>query len=386
MKIISVDTKSSYANFRNWVFVRVKTDCGIHGVGEATMEFQTNAVMGMLRDISPLVIGKNPLNIPELLYKTRRYAYYSDNPVLQSALAGIETALWDINGKFSGLPVWQLLGGRFRDKIAVYGNGWRGTAQTPEEFALAAAEAVREGYTAIKWDPFGCADITPSARELCEAEEQVAAVRSAVGKNVQLLIEAHGRFSTSGALQAIRMLEPYDPYYIEEPVQSGNIAGLAELRRKARIRIAAGERIYSLNKFKDLFIAGGVDIVQPDLIHVGGILSLRKIAALAESFGVSVAPHNCNGPVCTAATLHADAGIDNLDLQEMFLTDAPWRREISNESVHISSGSVLLPDTRGLGVDIDFNALEEHPPQHIPDFMFSSEYYMDKGIRRASQT
>lgn len=384
MLIKDVRAYSVFANFRNWCFIKIVTDEGIYGIGEATVEFQTNAVMGCIQDLKPLFVEQDPRDIYGLIYRAQRYAYYQDNPILQSALAGYEVALWDILGKALNTPVWQLLGGRLRDSIAIYGNAWRQNAVLPEEFAKVARAAVDNGCRALKWDPFGCSDRSLTTEELLAAEEQIAAVREAVGSEVQLLIEGHGRFSVTGALEVLHMLEPYDPYYFEEPVISSDLSGLAEVRRNSKIRIAAGERVHTVQGFRELFTRGAVDVAQPDLIHVGGIRNIRKIAALAEGFGVSVTLHNCNGPIGNAATLHADAGICNLDLQETMLMDAPWRQIISTEKMEVKDGYLLpVPDAPGLGVDLVEEKLKDYPPRFIPDFMFAPHFYEDKSIRRA---
>lgn len=385
MKITNIKSYAVYGNFRNYVFLKIETDEGLYGVGEATTEFHTRAVTGCIRDIAHFLAGQNPQNIEALLYRVRRASYYENNAVLQSALGGCEMALWDILGKSLKVPVWQLLGGKIRDAIPIYGNGWRHNAQTPAEFAHYAAEAAAQGYRALKWDPFGCADQFMTRSELHRAEEEVAAVRQAVGKDVQLLIEGHGRFSVTGALEAAHMLAPYEPYYFEEPVPSYHLEGLEEVHRRCPIPLAAGERLHSLYDFGVLLSHHAVDVVQPDIIHAGGIQNIRKIAAMADSFGILVSPHNCNGPVANAATLHADAGIVNLSLQEAFLTDAPWRGLLSDESLCLTdSQSLPVPERVGLGVELNENALTNYPPQDIPDFLFRPEYYQDFAIQRST--
>lgn len=302
-----------------------------------------------------------------------------------SVLSGYEQALWDILGKSLNAPVWRLLGGKARDRVPVYGNGWRRNAETIEEFRMYAKMAADEGWLALKWDPFGFADKTLTGKDMLEAEQQVAAVREAVGPDVQLLIEGHGRFNVATAIEVAKMLEPYHPHYFEEPVISDDIVGLAEVRKKSNIRIAAGERIHTLRGYKDLFVVGAVDIVQPDLIHAGGILNIRKIAALAESFGVSIAPHNCNGPICTAATLNVDMTFPNLDLQETMLADAPWRQIITDEKLVLEDGFYIRPSNRpGLGIELFEDQLDQYPAKDIEGFIFAPEFYRKKSVQRNS--
>lgn len=383
MKITDVKTFCVFANFRNWVFIKVYTDEGISGVGEATVEWESSAVMGAAEDIKQWFIGKDPRDIEGITYWAHRNGYYENNPVLLSALGGYETALWDILGKSLQAPVWRLLGGKYRERVPVYGNGWFRGAETPEEYGAAARKAAEEGWLALKWDPFGAAERTMSRKQLQEAEAQVAAVRQSVGPETQLLIEGHGRFDVATAIEVAHMLESYDVHYFEEPVISDNIAGLAEVRRKSNIPIAAGERLHTLRAFKDLFIAGGVDVVQPDLIHVGGISAVRKIAALAESFGVRISLHNCNGPICTAATLHTDLTLPNLDLQEVMLADAPWRQLVTDEKLLLRNGFYLeVSDKPGIGVELCEECVEDYPPQEIPTFIYEMDFNRDRSLQR----
>lgn len=385
MKIRDVKSFCVHANFRNWVFIKVLTDEGIYGIGEATVEWASGAAMGCAADIRQWFIGKDPRDIEGIFYYVQRNSYYENNPILMSVLSGYEQALWDILGKSLNAPVWRLLGGKARDRVPVYGNGWRRNAETIEEFRMYAKMAADEGWLALKWDPFGFADKTLTGKDMLEAEQQVAAVREAVGPDVQLLIEGHGRFNVATAIEVAKMLEPYHPHYFEEPVISDDIVGLAEVRKKSNIRIAAGERIHTLRGYKDLFVVGAVDIVQPDLIHAGGILNIRKIAALAESFGVSIAPHNCNGPICTAATLNVDMTFPNLDLQETMLADAPWRQIITDEKLVLEDGFYIRPSNRpGLGIELFEDQLDQYPAKDIEGFIFAPEFYRKKSVQRNS--
>lgn len=345
----------------NWVFVQVLTDEGLHGVGESTLEYHEHALVGAIGDLAAGLIGKDPLRIEEHFFHLVRDSYWRMGPVLFSAISGIEMALWDIAGKALGVPVYRLLGGKMRDSIRLYANGWFAGAKLPAEFAAKAAEAAARGITALKWDPFGSAYMTMSNVEIDSAVACVAAVREAVGVSVDLLIEAHGRFNVSTAIEIARELEPFRPMFFEEPLPPENIDQLAEVRAKSPVPIAAGERAYSKHAFKELLEHRAVDFVQPDVSHGGGIMELKKIAAMAEAYYVPFAPHNPSGPIAAAATLQLAACVPNFFILEIMITDVSWRRSLTSEKLVYESGSIVIPDRPGLGIDLVEAELHKHP-------------------------
>ena len=237
----------------NWVFVKIYTDEGIDGVGEATLEYKEQALLGALEHIKSYLVGKNPFEIEKHYHDIHRDAYWRGGAVLMSALSAVETALWDILGKALGVPVYQLLGGKINEDCRIYVNGWFSGAREPEEFAAKAKEAVSRGVTAMKWDPFGKSYLQISNKDLDKAIRCVGAVRDAVGDEVDLLIEAHGRFDVPTAIKIAKEMESFKPMLLEEPVPPNNIEALAAVRDKSPVAISAGERLYTRYDYNELF-------------------------------------------------------------------------------------------------------------------------------------
>jgi galactonate dehydratase len=271
-------------------------------------------------------------------------------------------ALWDILGKSLDAPVHALLGGRVRDSAPVYSNAWYFGAQTAEDFAERAAQTVASGYRALKFDPFGSAGLTLSEEELSESLDRVAAVREAVGPGTGLLIEGHGRFGVHSAVRIGRELERFNPLFFEEPLPPGDFGALRRVADAVRVPIAAGERCYSARECRLAIDSGAVCVLQPDVIHVGGISALLSVCSAAEAASVSLAPHNASGPVATAATLQISALAPTLLIQEMFAPlDAPWRDVVARPAIDVEDGRVAIPDGPGLGIELDEAELAKHP-------------------------
>jgi len=260
----------------NWVFVKVYTDEGIDGVGEATLEYKEKALLGAVEHIKEYLVGQNPLDIEKHWHGIYRDAYWRGGAVLMSALSAVETALWDILGKSLGVPVYQLLGGKVNDKVRIYVNGWFAGAKEPEEFGEKARIAVQKGITAMKWDPFGKSYLDISGQDLDKALRCVAAVREAVGDGVDLLIEGHGRFNIPTATKIAKELEQFKPMFFEEPVPPDNLDALKAVRDKSPVAISAGERLYTRWDYKRMFDLGAADYIQPDVSHAGGIMELKR--------------------------------------------------------------------------------------------------------------
>ena len=345
----------------NWVFVKVYTDEGISGVGEATLEYKENALLGAIEHIKEYLVGQNPLDIEKHWHTIYRDAYWRGGAVLTSALSAVEMALWDILGKSLGVPVYQLLGGKVNDKVRIYVNGWFAGAKEPEEFAEKAKLAVKRGVTAMKWDPFGKSYLNISNAELDKAIRCVSAVREAVGDKVDLLIEGHGRFNIPTAIKIARELVPFKPMFFEEPVPPDSLDALLEVKNSSPIPIAAGERLYTRWDFRPLFDKTAAHYIQPDISHAGGIMELKKIAAEAEARYISFAPHNPSGPVANAATLQLAATCQNFEILEIMYSDVEWRADVTNESLEYSDGYIKIRDKPGLGIEIDEEACCAHP-------------------------
>lgn len=363
MKVTGIRTFICDVYRTNWVILKVLTDSGIHGVGEATLEHRELAVEAAVRELERYLVGKDPHEIERFWSENLRDAYWRGGPVLTSALSGVEMALWDIKGKALGVPVYQLLGGRVRERIPCYANAWFAGSRRPEDFAARAKETVALGFKALKWDPFGAAWLTMSAGRSAAALDCVAAVRAAVGPGIELLIEGHGRFDVPTAVRLGRALEKFDITWFEEPVPPGDLDGLAEVKRRINIPVAAGERLYTRWDFRELLAAKAADYLQPDISHCGGIFELRKIAAMAESHFLPVCPHNPSGAVSNAATLQLAACTPNFHLLETMSGDVPYRHLLTSEKVVFSDGMMSIPDAPGLGIDINEEELLRHPYQ-----------------------
>jgi galactonate dehydratase len=371
MKITEISPFVCNAYRTNWVFVKVMTDSEIYGIGEATLEFFELSVAKAIEEIGVSLIGKDPHAVEAFFHYSFRDSYWQGGAVIMSALSAIEMAMWDIKGKDLGVPVYQLLGGKLRDRIPCYANAWFTSARTPEQFAAKAKEALKMGFIGLKWDPFGSAWQSVSRKEFQLAMDCVAAVRDAVKDNALLLIEGHGRFDVPTAIRIGKELENYGIHWFEEPLPPNDFEGLVQVRKCIGVAVAAGERICNRYQFKTFLNMGCADYVQPDVTHVGGIGELRKIATLAESYHLPICPHNPSGPVANAATLQVAATCPNLYLLETMASDVPIRNIVARETLRLENGYMIIPDAPGLGVDIDEEEIVKHPYQPHPIRHFS---------------
>lgn len=368
MKITKIDVKMVFAYWRNWLFVQVYTDQGLVGLGEGTLRSREHAVAGAIEDMSRVLVGQDAFQIQSHWQTLYRDFHNRGGVVLMTAISALEIALWDILGQAAGLPVYQLLGGKLRQEARAYSNGWFEGARNVEELARMAQESVGLGFTALKWNPFaGAGDGWMSPPDARKAVQQVQAVRQAVGEDVELLLEAHGLFAPAMALRMAEQLAPYRPFFLEEPVPPEDCEAIAWVRQRSPVAIAAGERLYTRYEFNRLLAVRGVDIVQPDPQHCGGIFELRTIAAMAETTYTSFAPHNSSSPLGTAACLQVDACTPNFVIQELPVGDVPWRDEILEPHIETLHGGCLpIPDRPGLGVRLNEKVANQHPYQN-PD-------------------
>ena len=371
MKITRITPILADGGHRIIVFVKVETDQpGLYGWGEASLEWKTRAVVGAIEDFAPMLIGEDPRRIEFLYQKMYRQSFWRVGVIGLSAISGIEQALWDIRGKELGQPVYALLGGRVRDKVRMYthlgGGDMRAVYETqysadPKPFVDLALAVVAKGYTAVK------VLITPPTESLNGiaayryAEKMMAAIREAVGENVDVMVDCHGRHSVANAIEFCRVLAPYRPYFIEEPVPPENVDALAEVRRASPVPIATGERRVTRFEFRELFEKQACHVIQPDLCHCGGLWEAKKIAAMAEAYYIGVAPHNPLGPVANAAALHFALSTPNFLIQEDMLTDVPWRFDVVKHSLRTENGYWLPTDAPGLGIEVDEAAAARHP-------------------------
>lgn len=361
MKITEIKTFLVDCYRTNWVFVMVCTDAGINGFGEATLEYRELTVQRAIHELERYLIGKDPRDIALHYHNIYRDSYWRSGPVLMSALSAIDMCLWDINAKALDVPLYRMLGGKVRDRVKIYVNGWFAGARKPEEFARQAKVAVQRGVKALKWDPFGKAYMNISPAELDHALACIDAVRTAVGDSVDLLIEGHGRFNKVTAVKIAKELEQFKPVWFEEPIPPDSIGDLADVKRQSPVPIAAGERLYNTRAFRELLNCEAVDFVQPDVSHAGGVTGCREIAALADCYYIPFAPHNPSGPIANAVTLQLAASIPNFFILEIMDTDVSWRSEISDESLVFADGCIEIPDRPGIGISLNLDALSKYP-------------------------
>jgi len=367
MKITTVSTHVVNARMRNWVFVKVQTDQGLVGWGEASLEWKTRGVVGCVEDLAPLIVGQDPRRIEHLYQVMYRHSFFRMGVVGMSALSGIEQACWDIWGKSLGVPVYQLLGGAVRDSIRMYDHLGGGEMQAlylqdqPERMAQRARESVEAGYTAIKALVVPVSEPLDGAAPLRHAERCMAAIREAVGDDVDVMVDLHGRTTPAMAIQYGQALSPYRPFFFEEPCPPENVDGMAQVARAIPIPVSTGERLGTRFQFRQLLEQGACAVLQPDLCHCGGLWEARKIAAMAETYFVTMAPHNPLGPIATMATIHFRLATPNFLIQEAIRADVPWRNEVVINPVEVVAGRGGLPDRPGLGIEVDEAAAARHP-------------------------
>ena len=361
---------------KHWLFVRLEGDDGLVGWGEAYTQLDRDlAVEQHVKELARYVIGRDPLHTKQFLgmvyddFSARRGAMD-----LWCAVSAIEQAMWDLGARGLGVPVYQLLGGPCRRKIKVYANGWSGGARTPEDLARAAAAVVARGFRALKFDPFPGPWRLLVDRDVEEtAVARVRAVREAVGPEVDILVEVHRRLAPMHAVRVARALEPFRPFWYEEPVPSENLQALAEVRSQVRIPVVTGEALYTKAAFREVFERRAADIINPDVCNCGGILELKEIAAMAEPHYVAVAPHNYNSTtIGLAASVHAAALMPNFLILEYFVNFEETGLEIADDPLVPRDGMIELPDRPGLGTTLRESALEarpyaRHPPRDFPD-------------------
>ncbi|MDA7669596.1 galactonate dehydratase [bacterium] len=386
MRITAIETHVCHARMRNWVFVKVVTDQpGLIGWGEATLEWHTRSVVGAIEDLSPLLIGEDPTCIEHLWQMMWRQHFWHGSGVTRStAIAGIDLALWDILGKIHGVPCHKLWGGAVRDSIRLYGHLGGGNLEnfyeTPvdhaKKFVELAQQAVEEGFTAFKSMAIPPTMPIEGLKPIKAADLCVAAMREAVGDDIDIMVDCHARPSPAMGMQFAKALDPYGLYFFEEPCWPESIDGLAAINAAVTTPIATGERMTHLAAFRDLFAARACEICQLDITHCGGFTEARRIAALAEAYRIALAPHNPQGPVSTAASLEFGFSQPSYIICESVHNDVPWRSEVVEEGFVIDEKTrTVSPNTQpGLGVTINEEAVKRHPfEQEIPQRVFHND-------------
>jgi galactonate dehydratase len=343
------------------VFVKVETDQpGLIGWGEASLEGKPRAVAGCIEDMEPMLLGQDPLRVEHCWQILYRSGFWRLGVIGLSALSGIDQALWDIKGKELGRPVYELLGGRVRDKVRMYTHFG---GDTPEAAARAALAKVERGWTAIKTVPVPITRMLDGPLVLKQAEATVRAVREAVGDGIDILLDLHGRLTPQMAIQYGKLFEPYHPLFLEEPCQAENPAAMAPVARALTTPIATGERLFTRWGFREILETGAASLLQPDTCHAGGISEVRRIAAMAEVYYAGLAPHNPYGPIATAACVQVDLACPNFVIQEIVdPAVAPEAMSLVKEPLPIVDGYILPPTKPGLGVEVDEQACARRPP------------------------
>jgi galactonate dehydratase len=385
VRVTGIQTFIVNAEMRNWVFVKVTTDVdGLYGWGEATLEWKTRAVVGAVEDLTPLMLGRDPRDIEQAVRVMTKHSFWRLGSIGMSAVSGIEIALWDIFGKSLGLPVWRLLGGKVRDKVAVYTHLGLGDMRAVYESMDAgplverAGKVVELGYTAFKAVIIPYTHFNAPLPEIDKVARMMQDLRAAVGDGLEIMIDFHGRPpSASVALSYIRALEASRPMFVEEPVPPGDVAGLANLSARTDIAIAAGERLTERSEFVSVIEARAVSILQPDICHCGGLLEAKKIAAMADAAGIGIAPHNPLGPIAGAAALHFAVSTPNHMIQEEMVGAVPWYFDVVKGPIRRTGGFWQVPDAPGLGVEVDEAECARHP--FAPEVIHTSHAVMPDG-------
>ena len=364
MKITGLETFTVGAGWKNWLFVRVHTDAGITGLGEGTLNGFIRTTEAAIRELEHFAIGADPRRITALAKRMLDGVSLDGGHIHRTAIAVVEVACWDILGKWLGVPIHQLIGGRVRDSVLGYANGWYRTERTPEAFLEAAKAVVAKGFRAMKLDPFGTAQGFIEEPELDLAYEILRALREGLPPHTHLLIDVHARFTEAEAIRAAHRLAPLNLYWWEEPTTRDRQETVHAVARVSPIRVATGEMYDTIGQFFTLAEGGGVNIFQPEPMSLGGIGNTLAVANLALAHGSYIAPHQSGGPVATAVCLQLAAAVPNFLIQEHFDSfNEPWTRDLVTwaPTIDPKNGHLSLPDAPGLGIDLNDAVALAHP-------------------------
>jgi galactonate dehydratase len=363
MKITSIDVITVSAGWKNWLFVKVHTDAGVYGIGEGTLNGFIKTTETAIRELEHLAIGQDPRQVNALSKRLLESVSLDGGHIHRTAIAAIEIASWDILGKSLGVPIYQLLGGKVRESVLGYANGWYRTERTPEHFVKAAEPVWARGFRALKVDPFGTAQGFIEDDELQLSYDILKALR-ARWPDLRILIDVHARFTEADAIRAAEKLAPLDLYWWEEPTTREREEPANRVARRSPIRVATGEMYDTLGQFYTLAAAGGVNIFQPEPMSLGGITNTLAVANLALAHGSYIAPHQSGGPVATAVCLQLAACVPNFLIQEHFdAFNEPWTHDLVTwrPTVNPENGHLSLPTAPGLGIDLNVEVAKQHP-------------------------
>jgi galactonate dehydratase len=360
MRVTAVHTFKFWVDWCNWLFVRVDTDEGLSGWGEGSLHGALESVESAIREFAPHLVGHDPAG-PERHWQRLYNAWrWRGGAVFQTALSALDIALWDLEGKRLGVPVARLLGGAQRTSLKGYASHWLQGADTPDKAHASAREAIRRGFVGFKCRPFTFEGLRANeAAEIRQAAALIEAARDGAGPDAEIFIECSEFLSPRSAVLLDRALAPFRPGWFEEPIPFENGKAMAMLQRSLATPIATGERLLSRFEYRELLEHGGCRIVQPDLMHAGGFTEVRKIASLADTYFVPVAPHNPGGPICTAAAMHLAAAVPNFYILEQMEPQRAMRDGASTVPIRFENGHFLLPEGPGLGLEPNLEALQD---------------------------
>ena len=362
MKITDVTTYIAGNSWKNWVFTRVDTDEGVHGIGEATVNGFAKSSEAAIHELKRFVIGEDPFDVERHSLRLFRDVYSDGGQIHGAALAGIEYACWDIMGKVTNQPVFRLLGGRCHERLRVYANGWYRGPREPQSFHEKARRVVARGYTALKFDPFGAAWRVVDRQDFGLALEIIAAVRDAVGPNVDILVEGHNRFSVHTALQFAEAMHRYSPTWFETPVPPQRISSMVEVARRSPVPIACGEDYYCREQFAELLKHDAVHIIQlePQIL---GMTAAKSVCGMVQAHNGVTAPHSAQGPLCSLACAHLNTATPNFLIHEIFDDfNDDWSADILTHPVKVEDGHITLSGDRpGWGTDLNYEEIARHP-------------------------
>jgi len=367
-KVVRITRATTYIvgnPWKNWLFVRLDTDQpGLYGVGEGSLNAFAKTVEAAIHELAPRYEGMDPFQIETIYQRMTRDVYSEGAQIHLNAVAAIEIACWDIIGKVTGRPIYDLLGGRYHESLPAYANGWYQGEREPEMFADKAREVISRGYKALKFDPFGAAWRTMDLPDRKLSLDIVRAVRDAVGPDIQIMIEGHRRFSVAEAIWFGERLVEFEPTWFEEPTDHTKIDATAEVGRRLQVPVSTGESFTSTHQFAELLKYNTVHILQPDPSNMGGILKTRFVCAMADANYAVVAPHQAQGPISTAVCVQIGACTPNLLVQELFDEfNVGWESEVVTEPVKVVDGRIQIPSGPGLGTDVNWKEVEKHPYQ-----------------------
>jgi galactonate dehydratase len=359
MKITRVETFTYWINWCNWLLVKIETDEGLYGWGEGSLHGTIRSVETAIHELAEAVLlGEDPAGVERHWQRMYHAWRWRGGPTLMTAIGALDMALWDLEGKRLGVPVYRLLGGPYRERLRGYASHWLSGVTTPEGAYDGAQEAVRRGFSGFKWSPFRQDTLRENeSRAIARATELMAAARDGAGPEVDIFVECSEFLSPRTAAMVDEAFAPYRPGWFEEPIPYENAAAMARLQREITTPIATGERLLTRWEYRELLEEGGCKVIQPDLMHAGGISEVRRIATLADTHYIPVAPHNPGGPICMLAAMHLAAAIPNFYILEQMEDERELRDALCTEPIRYEDGYFHLPTGPGLGTDLRLDML-----------------------------